>query len=129
MFVFQQLRGLLQVLNLCSTNSILIMGSRCYSLACRCANATRSRGWKVFGIQFYGECWSDESGESTYNKYGEAPHTKCIQELVTPQQPCDKNKDLECVGAQNTNYVYMLKNGRFINLVSSHHYYKYHQHH
>ncbi|XP_078348187.1 uncharacterized protein LOC144633234 isoform X3 [Oculina patagonica] len=79
------------------------------SLACRCANATREKGWKVFGMQFYGECWSGENGETLFNKYGEAPPSKCVQELVDPIPPCDVNKDMECVGAQSTNYIYRLK--------------------
>lgn len=81
----------------------------CSSLACRCENATRARGWKVFGLQFYGECWSGQSGESTFNKYGVANPKKCIQELVDPFPPCNKSKDMECVGTQSTNYVYRLK--------------------
>ncbi|XP_067043371.1 uncharacterized protein [Acropora muricata] len=80
-----------------------------HSLACRCENVTRARGWKVFGLQFYGECWSGQTGETTFNKYGVANPKKCIQELVDPFPPCDKSKDMECVGAQSTNYVYRLK--------------------
>ncbi|KAJ7384395.1 hypothetical protein OS493_021803 [Desmophyllum pertusum] len=84
------------------------------SLACRCANATREKGWKVFGLQFYGECWSGENGETAFNKYGEADPKKCIQELVDPMPPCDKNKDMECVGVQSTNYLYRLKDCKCI---------------
>ncbi|XP_068717618.1 uncharacterized protein [Montipora capricornis] len=80
-----------------------------HSLACRCANATRGKGWKVFGLQFYGECWSGENGETTFNKYGDANPKKCIQELVDPLPPCNKSKDMECVGVQSTNYIYKLK--------------------
>lgn len=80
-----------------------------FSLACRCANATRAKGWKVFGLQFYGECWSGENGETTFKKYGNASSKKCVQELVDPILPCDKRKDMECVGAQSTNYIYRLK--------------------
>ncbi|CAH3172036.1 unnamed protein product [Porites lobata] len=80
-----------------------------HSLACRCANATRAKGWKVFGLQFYGECWSGENGETTFNNYGEAGPKKCVQELVQGFPPCDKSKDMECVGTQSTNYIYRLK--------------------
>ena len=85
-----------------------------FSLACRCANKTRENGWKVFGLQFYGECWSGENGETAFNKYGEADPKKCIQELVEPFPPCDKSKDMECVGTQSTNYIYRLKDCEWI---------------
>ena len=88
----------------CVFLSLLIL-----SLACRCANATRAKGWKVFGLQFYGECWSGENGETTFNNYGEADPKNCVQELVQGFPPCDKSKDMECVGTQSTNYIYRLK--------------------
>ena len=77
-----------------------------FSLACRCANATRERGWKVFGLQFYGECWSGENAEATFNRYGRARASRCLQELVGP---CNISKEMECVGAYRTNYIYRLK--------------------
>lgn len=63
----------------------------------------------MFGLQFYGECWSGKNGETEFNKYGQADPKKCVQELVNPIPPCNKTKDMECVGAQSTNYIYLLK--------------------
>ena len=45
-----------------------------------CAEIAKERGLPVFGIQYYGECWSGLDAENTYNKYG--------------------------VGGEGTNYVY-----------------------
>ena len=35
-----------------------------------CAEIAKERGLPIFGIQFYGECWSGLDAENTYNKYG-----------------------------------------------------------
>lgn len=35
-----------------------------------CARRVNSKGFRYFGIQFYGECWSGENAELTYNKQG-----------------------------------------------------------
>ncbi|XP_031549669.1 uncharacterized protein LOC116287167 [Actinia tenebrosa] len=36
-----------------------------------CVEHAYSKGHKtIFGIQYYGECWSDESAEARYSKYG-----------------------------------------------------------
>ena len=35
-----------------------------------CAEIAKDRGLRVFGIQYYGECWSGLDAENTYNKYG-----------------------------------------------------------
>jgi len=44
--------------------------------------------YKVFGIQFYGECWSGSGGDKTYSEYGSSPN-------------CWKG-----VGGSRANYVY-----------------------
>jgi len=41
----------------------------------RCAKTAKAKGYKYFGIQFYGECWSGPHAEDTYRKYG--PSDKC----------------------------------------------------
>lgn len=35
-----------------------------------CAKKARERGFKVFGIQFYTECWSGTGAEKTYGRDG-----------------------------------------------------------
>ena len=46
---------------------------------------------QVFGIQFYGECWSGTGGDKTYGEYGWSrncwqgvggPHTNFVYEFV-----------------------------------------------
>ena len=38
----------------------------------RCAERAYERGYRYFGIQFYGECWGDEEGENRYDMHGAA---------------------------------------------------------
>ena len=38
----------------------------------KCAEVTRSRGWKVFAVQGGGWCASSPTAHLTYNKYGAA---------------------------------------------------------
>lgn len=38
----------------------------------KCAEVTRSRGWKVFAVQDGGWCASSPTAHLTYNKYGTA---------------------------------------------------------
>lgn len=38
----------------------------------KCAEVTRSRGWKVFAVQDGGWCASSPNAQRTYNKYGTA---------------------------------------------------------
>ena len=53
-----------------------------------CAEIAKERGLSVFGIQYYGECWSGLDAENMYNKYG-------------PSGNCENG-----VGKKGTNYVY-----------------------
>ena len=76
------------------------------SLACRCAEATRKRGFKVFGLQNYGECWSAAAADKTYKRDG--PSSNCLMILRNPPPPCDINDPQECAGKENVNYVYSL---------------------
>ncbi|RMX40185.1 hypothetical protein pdam_00016638 [Pocillopora damicornis] len=78
-------------------------------LACRCAKKTKESRFKVFGLQFYGECWSGVNAENTYRQDG--PSQECLTIDFLKCGPQDKY----CVGEQNTNFVYML-NGIVYNL-------------
>ena len=55
-----------------------------------CSEIAKERGLPVFGISFYGECWSGLDAENTYNKYG-------------PSGNCWNG-----VGKEETNYVYKI---------------------
>lgn len=57
-----------------------------------CAKLVQDKGYKVFGVQFYGECWSGAANMVQYDKYGVAPPEKCW----------------EGVGKHWTNYVYKI---------------------
>ena len=37
-----------------------------------CALSTNRRGWSLFGLQYYGECWSDENANGLYARAGES---------------------------------------------------------
>ena len=79
-----------------------------HSLACLCANVALEKGYNVFGLQFYGECWSGKDGLETYNRFGNEADQKCV---MAPWNNCDTNSDNLCVGVPRTNYVYVLKEG------------------
>ena len=76
------------------------------SLACRCAEKAREKGYTMFGLQFYGECWSGSKAESRYNMYGSSK--KCFEGF---NNQCDRNSEYECMGKQFANYIYELTEG------------------
>lgn len=78
----------------------------CFSLACRCAEKARAKGYKVFGLQFYGECWGGPNGEALFSKDG--PSDNCIQQLTKPFACVQQDPFTECVGGENTNFIYRL---------------------
>ena len=78
-----------------------------FSLACACAKAAKAKGWKYFGLQFYGECWS---GPST-NPGRDGPSQKCIG---TNYKPCNDGADMQCIGKTITNYVYEIAPGKML---------------
>lgn len=56
-----------------------------------CAELVQNRGLTIFGIQFYGECWSGVDSGKRYDKYG-------------PSKDCWNG-----VGKKGTNFVYKIK--------------------
>lgn len=71
--------------------------------ACRCAKLVKARGWTVFGLQFYGECWSGPEG--SYDLESMTPNSTCIS---NDYNECGK-LDRHCVGEQWTNFVFELE--------------------
>lgn len=57
----------------------------------RCAHRVSKTGFRYFGIQLYGECWSGMNAERTYYKQGAS--TRCIYG----------------VGRRKANFVYVFK--------------------
>lgn len=83
-----------------------------HSLACRCAAEMKKKGYRVFGLQFYGECWSGPNAEKLFNKDGEG--TSCIQDLQNLESQvasCNKTSLQECTGGALSNYIYKLQEG------------------
>lgn len=66
-----------------------------------CAHRVSVTGFRYFGVQFYGECWSGMNAQSTYDKQGTS--TRCIYG----------------VGRRKANFVYaFLEKGAFAFLVT-----------
>ena len=77
-----------------------------HSLACRCARKAKKNGFKYFGLQYYGECFSGAEAGTTFDKYGETE--ACVNSFYGE---CENPKEGECVGKSLTNFVYKLKEG------------------
>ncbi|KAJ7391347.1 hypothetical protein OS493_018390 [Desmophyllum pertusum] len=77
-----------------------------HSLACRCAEKARAKGYTMFGLQFYGECWSGPQAELNFNRDG-VSNNGCVMNLVNPPD-CTQSSNQECMGTQNVNYIYKL---------------------
>lgn len=75
------------------------------AFACRCAEAAMKKGYKYFGLQYWGECWSGPSPavDQTYEKHGKGQacygpgYEKCTPSFTT------------CVGDHNNNFVYEIE--------------------
>ncbi|KAJ7391354.1 hypothetical protein OS493_018397 [Desmophyllum pertusum] len=78
-----------------------------HSLACRCAAKALEKGYTVFGIQFYGECWSGPQAELNFNRDG-VNNKGCIMNLANPPQYCNLSSNQECVGIPKHNFIYKL---------------------
>ena len=94
-------------------SSVLLFIIFCFvfSLACQCADIARDKGYKVFGLQFYGECWSSPNGLNTFNQFGTANYTRCIMDWDSGTQTktiCVGEPEDDCIGVEDTNYVYEL---------------------
>ncbi|KAK3720309.1 hypothetical protein QZH41_020390 [Actinostola sp. cb2023] len=71
-------------------------------LKCRCAEESKAKGYNIFGLQFYGECWSGPKGNSTYSRNG--PSDQCVTHDLAHCTPDEEN----CVGRDYTNFVYQI---------------------
>lgn len=71
--------------------------------ACRCAEKAKEKGYDLFGVQFYGECWAGKSSLHNYKKYGE-DKKGCIEDNF---QTCTKISRY-CAGKQWRNMVYQI---------------------
>lgn len=76
-----------------------------FRLACRCAKESGEKGYSHFGLQFYGECWSDPQADKRFDRYGKANGCIGFQYKKCDDEDLDNN---ECVGGGNKNYVYQI---------------------
>ena len=74
-----------------------------FRLACRCAEKSVAKGYSHFGLQFYGECWSDPEATDRFDLYGKSKGCKGFG-----YKTCDDKDNNECVGTRNKNYVYRI---------------------
>lgn len=70
-----------------------------------CASVTQQHGFRYFGIQDYGECWSGKNGDLSYKRHGKS--YKC-------------NGLAHGVGLAWTNFVYRFVRGAFPISTSKH---------
>ncbi|XP_028513060.1 uncharacterized protein LOC114574501 [Exaiptasia diaphana] len=78
-------------------------------LRCRCAEESRAKGYKVFGLQFYGECWSGPKANETYFQNGESD--QCVTHDLAHCTAAEE----DCVGRDYTNFIYEIHETPVIN--------------
>jgi len=72
----------------------------------RCAEAVSKKAYTIFGLQFYGECWSGENVNQTYDRDGLS--SQCLSAVNNEFETCDDDSDELCVGAARANYIYKI---------------------
>ena len=69
---------------------------------------------KMFGVQFYGECWSGADAESNYDKHGKSE--TCINSHNQTVEQFDATSSDVFTGQKNTNFVYrLIRTSRVVN--------------
>lgn len=71
-------------------------------VVCRCAKKAKKEDYKLFGIQFYGECWSGPNTQQTHARAGKS--LMCVGNNLT--RGCDAASTSQCVGMDGVNFVY-----------------------
>jgi len=74
-------------------------------LVCSCATKAHAKGYKYFGIQYFGECWSGP-GSTSYKVYGGA--NVCKSAAFQKCNVGTRCRQCLCTGDQHSNYVYQL---------------------
>ena len=70
---------------------------------CDCVNKVNKKGYSVFGLQFYGECWSGPRVGCNYKKFGQA--NECVNEKL---KICSDSTSRLCAGhSSQETYVYV----------------------
>lgn len=70
---------------------------------CDCVWKIKQKGYPIFGLQFYGECWSGPEIGCTYQKFGRT--NRCVNQNMAQ---CSDDSTLLCSGDHaRTTYVYV----------------------
>ena len=70
---------------------------------CDCVGKLKKKGYTVFGLQFYGECWSGPKVGCSYQKFGKT--YKCVNQN---KMQCSDDTTMLCSGdSARTTYVYV----------------------
>lgn len=73
----------------------------------QCARKVSQRGFTIFGLQFFGECWSGENSVKTYDRDG--PYDRCLMVVNNMEyKQCNDSSVNLCIGVENSNYVYKI---------------------
>ena len=72
------------------------------SFSIRCADLAYERGYRYFGLQFYGECWSGTHSSDLL----EGPKSDKCWGHRPDYQNCDDGSSTECIGQAHYNYIY-----------------------
>ena len=90
----------------------------CLCIICSCAQITNQKGYSHFGIQNLGECrsgpgvarsFASQGARVAYTHEGPKPWVGCLGKGM---KQC-KRPSLSCVGQDQTNYVYGLRDSKF----------------
>ena len=87
------------------------------SLVCRCSKKAAKEGYKLFGIQFWKECWGYK-GEATDLATKVKPATNCESrdEVLCKPATDKKVEDKVCTGTYDTSFIYETLGRKLIDL-------------
>ncbi|CAB3996708.1 delta B [Paramuricea clavata] len=75
------------------------------NMSCRCAELAKKKGYRYFGLQFYGECWSGVHSPTLFN----ARKSDSCWGYRPDYENCDDDSPTECIGQEHHNYIYEVK--------------------
>jgi hypothetical protein len=79
-----------------------------HSLACRCSAKAKQYGYTYFSIRYWAECWigKDFAKVEQFLMSPDWRSPECHNHLFTS---CNDDSDIECVGQEETDYIYQIK--------------------
>nr|CAJ65510.3 HyTSR1 protein [Hydra vulgaris] len=76
-----------------------------HSLACRCYEKAKAKGFEYFSIRFWGECWGGKDYKVIENALKDPKMQSSECHSINYKQ-CSLSSETECAGKANTEYVY-----------------------